>query len=62
MWLFYILIPALFIESPHFLSLMLWTSMNPLVSVGWNVPSPISSILDSAMSYSFSVSELRPRT
>ena len=54
--------PALFMLSPHFLNRMLCTSMNPLVSVGWKVPSPISSMLLSAMSYSFSVALLLPST
>ena len=47
--------------SPNFLRRMACTAMKPVVSVGANV-SPISSMLLSVMSYSFSDAELRPST
>lgn len=56
---FYIFSPAASFIWPYFFRRIADTVMNPVVSAGEK--SPISSMLDSDMSYSFSVSEKRPR-
>lgn len=55
----YIFSPLACFIWPYFFRRMADTPMKPVVSVG--AKSPISSMLDSDMSYSFSVSEERPR-
>lgn len=52
--------PAAVFIWPYFFRRIADTVMKPVVSAGEK--SPISSMLDSDMSYSFSVSDERPRT